>query len=188
MVVGEMDMRITIKGKRIKLIHLEPCMQNAKLLYDVEIRNKEYLLPWLLWVNDIKSPQDTLNFLVQSDERWESGKGYEYFIVLNDEIIGNCAAHTFDTKHKRAELGYWLANDYRGKGYMMEAVSLLEQELFKAGINKIIIHNDTRNIGSVNVAKNLGYELEGVLKQERWTPYENRFRDINCFAKFKNKK
>ena len=69
----------------------------------------------------------------------------------------------------------------------LEYVFKGEKELFKAGINKIIIHNDVRNIGSVNVAKNLGYELEGVLKQERWTPYENRFRDINCFAKFKNK-
>jgi len=180
-------MKYVLKGPRITLMHLEPCMHNAKLLYDVETRNKNYLLPWLLWVNDIKSPKDSFNFLVQSDKKWEEGSGYQYCIILNDEIIGDCAAHTFDTKHKRAELGYWLANDYRGKGYMMEAVSLLEKELFKAGINKIIIHNDVRNIGSVNVAKNLGYELEGVLKQERWSSYEKRFRDINCFAKFKNK-
>jgi RimJ/RimL family protein N-acetyltransferase len=90
-------------------------------------------------------------------------------------------------KDKKAELGYWLANNYRGNGYMMEAVRLLEQELFKNGFNKIIIRNDVLNKGSVNVAKNLGYELEGVLKQDNWLPYENRFRDTNCFAKFKHK-
>lgn len=180
-------MKIILKGPRIKLMRLEPCIHNAKLLYDVEIKNKDFLLPWMLWINDIKSPKDVLNFLVQSDDRWETGTRYEYAIILNNEIIGTCAAHSLNMNHKRTELSYWLANDYRGKGYMIEAISLLETELFKAGINKIIIHNDVRNIGSINVAKNLGYELEGVLKQERWTPYENRFCDINCFAKFKHK-
>lgn len=180
-------MKITLKGPRIKLMHLEPSMHNAKLVYDAEIKNKEFLLPWLLWVLDVKSPKDVHNFLIQSDKKWESGSGYEYFIVLNDEIIGNCAAHTVDTKNRKAELGYWLAGDHRGKGYMMEAVQLLEQELFKNGINKIIIHNDVLNKGSVNVAKKLDYELEGVLKQEKWVVCENRYRDINCFAKFKNK-
>ena len=180
-------MKITIKGPRIKLMHLEPCMHNAKLLYDVEVRNKDALLPWLLWVNDIKSPKDTLDFLVQSDKKWDAGQGYEYFIILGDEIIGNCAAHTVDTKNRKAELGYWLAGDHRGHGYMAEAVRLLEQELFKSGINKIIIHNDVLNTGSVNVAKKLNYELEGVLKQEKWVVPEKRYRDINCFAKFKNK-
>ena len=94
-------MKFVLKGPRIKLMHLEPSMQNAKLLYDVEIKNKEFLLPWLLWINDIKSPKDVLDFLIQSDKRWETGTGYEYSIILNDEIIGNCAAHTFDTKHKK---------------------------------------------------------------------------------------
>lgn len=180
-------MKIILKGQRIKLMHLEPCMNNAKLVYDVENRNKNFLLPWLSWARDIKSVKDTYDFLKQSDKSWENDSAYEYFIILNDEIIGNCAANSVDMKNKKAELGYWLANDYRGKGYMIEAVKLLESELFKNGFNKIIIHNDVLNKGSINVAKNLGYELEGVLKQEKWLPFENRFRDINCFAKFKHK-
>lgn len=168
-------------------MHLEPSMHNAKLVYDVEIKNKEFLLPWLLWVLDIKSPKDIHNFLIQSDKKWEKDSAYEYFIVLNDEIIGACGAVVVDKINKKAELGYWLANDYRGNGYVMEAVRLLEQELFKNGFNKIIILNDVLNAASVNVARKSGYELEAVLKQDRWTPYENRYRDTNCFAKFKNK-
>lgn len=180
-------MKIVLKGPRIKLMHLEPSLHNAKLLYDVESKNKNFLLPWLSWARDVKSVKDTYIFLKQSDKSWENDSAYEYFIVLNDEIIGNCSANSADIKNKKAELGYWLANDYRGCGYMIEAVRLLEQELFRNGFNKIIIHNDVLNTGSVNVAKNLGYELEGVLKQEKWLPKENRFRDVNCFAKFKNK-
>lgn len=180
-------MKFVLKGKRIKLMHLEPNKDNAKLLYDAEIKNKKFLLPWLQWINDLKSTKNTYDFLRYTDKNWESNLSYEYFIILNDEIIGNCSAVSVNMKDKKAELGYWLANDYRGCGYMMEAVRLLEQELFKNGFNKIIIRNDVLNKSSVNVAKNLGYELEGVLKQDNWLPYENRFRDTNCFAKFKHK-
>lgn len=180
-------MKITLKGPRIKLMHLEPSMHNAKLLYDVLMKNKGFLLPWMQWLNTTKTAKDTHNFLRQSDKKWESDSAYEYSIVLNDDIIGSCGAVVVDKKHKKVELGYWLANDHRGKGYVMEAVRLLEQELFKNGFNKTIIHTDVRNKNSINVAKKLGYELEGVLKQDRWLAYENRFRDTNCFAKFKNK-
>jgi len=168
-------------------MHLEPSMHNAKLLYNVENKNKNFLLPWLPWARDVKSTKDTLVFLKQSDKNWENDSAYEYFIILNNEIIGNCGANSVDIKNKKAELGYWLAHDYRGHGYMIEAIRLLEQELFRNDFNKIIIYNDVLNKDSVNVAKNLGYELEGVLKQENWLQKENRFRDVNCFAKFKNK-
>ena len=70
---------------------------------------------------------------------------------------------------------------------MMESVHMLEQELFRNGFNKVIIHTDVLNKNSVNVAKKLGYELEAILKQDRFLKYENRFRDTNCFAKFKHK-
>ena len=90
-------------------------------------------------------------------------------------------------ENKKVELGYWLAKDYRGHGYIMESVAVLEKELFKNGFNKIIIHTDVLNKNSVNIAKKLGYKLEAVLKQDRFLKHENRFRDTNCFVKFKNK-
>lgn len=180
-------MKYILKGKRISLIHLAPSMHNAKLMHDVLIKNKKYLLPWMQWLNTDNSVKDRYSFLVQSDKNWEKDKSYEYAVVLNDEIIGMCGAVEVDITNKKVELGYWLANDYRGHGYMMESVGVLEQELFRNGFNKIIIHTDVLNKNSVNVAKKCGYELEAVLKQDRFLKYEKRFRDTNCFVKFKNK-
>ena len=180
-------MKFVLKGTRIILMHLEPSMHNANLMYEVLIQNKNFLLPWMQWLHNTKSVKDTHKFLILSDKKWENDDAYEYAIILHDTIIGMCGAVEVDKKNKKVALGYWLANDYRGNGYVMESVSILEQELFKNGFNKIIIHNDVLNENSVNVAKKLGYKLEGVLKQDRWLSYENRFRDTNCFAKFKNK-
>ena len=180
-------MKIILKGTRVNLIHLEPSMHNAKLMYEVLMKNKSFLLPWMQWLNNTKSVKDTHKFLIQSDKNWEKDKAYEYAIVLNDVIIGMCGAVVVDKNNKKVELGYWLANDYRGNGFMMESVHMLEQELFRNGFNKVIIHTDVLNKNSVYVAKKLGYELEAILKQDRFLKYENRFRDTNCFAKFKHK-
>ena len=42
------------------------------------------------------------------------------------QIIGACGFHTWYTEHNRAEIGYaLLADDYKGKGWMSEALKLL---------------------------------------------------------------
>ena len=184
-------MKIVLKGSRITLMHLEPCIHNAKLMHEVLLKNKKHLLPWMSWAKTIKntpkSIKDRFNFLIQSDKDWENDKAYEYAIVLDDKIIGVCSAASADISNKKAELACWLAKDYRGNGYAVESVHLLEQELFKNGFYKIVIRNDVLNKDSVNLAIKTGYELEGVLKADKWLKDEKRFRDVNCFAKFKNK-
>ena len=91
-------------------------------------------------------------------------------------------------KHKSGEIGFWLSKNARGKGYMTEAVKALEAEAFKQGLNRIVIRNDIENLPSVNVAKNAGYHLDGVMRQERFSEAKNRFRDSNIWSKLKSDK
>ncbi len=184
-------MKYVLNGPRITLIHLEPSLHNAKLMQQVLLKNKKHLSPWMSWARTLKNtPQaikDRHNFLIQTDKDWDNDRAYEYVIVLNDKIIGACSATSADIPNKKAELAYWLAKDYCGNGYIAEALNILETELFKNGFNKIIIRNDTLNKNSINVAIKAGYELEGILKADKWLKHEKRFRDTNMFAKFKNK-
>ena len=68
---------------------------------------------------------------------------------------------------------------------MKEAVLALETEAFKAGINRIVIKNDTQNSRSMRVAEQCGYVLEGVMRQDAWDEYHQRLRDTNVWAKLK---
>ena len=69
---------------------------------------------------------------------------------------------------------------------MQEAVRALETEAFQAGINRIIIRNDTQNLRSARVAKKAGYTLEGIMRQDAWDDYHKRLRDTNIWAKLKS--
>lgn len=106
-------MKFVLKGPRITLMHLEPSMHNAKLMYEVLIQNKNFLLPWMQWLHNTKSVKDTHKFLIQSDKKWENDDAYEYAIILHDTIIGMCGAVEVDKKNKKVALGYWLANGNR---------------------------------------------------------------------------
>ena len=69
---------------------------------------------------------------------------------------------------------------------MQEAVHALEAEGFRAGINRIVIGNDTQNPRSAHVAERCGYVLEGVMREDAWDEYHKRFRNSNVWSKLKS--
>ena len=53
------------------------------------------------------------------------------------------------------------------------------------GFYRIVIKNDVRNIQSANVAKNAGYHLDGIMRQDRFNEKTGTFRDTNIWSKLK---
>jgi len=66
------------------------------------------------------------------------------------------------------EIGYWLRTSETGKGYMHEAIALLEQYAFTVlGANRIAITAASTNHKSCLVATASGYQLEATLFNAR---------------------
>ena len=180
-----------IETERIILIHpTQPTFQLAHDLYTVIDNSRETLREWLPWPDKTNSPEDEFNgFLMKwYKKHWDEQDGFAYLIYPKDK---NRFAGVIDLMHvseenKSAEIGYWLGNHAVGHGYMQEAVRALESVAFQAGINRIIIRNDTQNLRSVHVAKHCGYILEGVMHQDAWDEYHQRLRDTNIWAKLKS--
>ncbi|MBO4643402.1 MAG: GNAT family N-acetyltransferase [Alphaproteobacteria bacterium] len=175
-----------ISGQRISLTRPLPDKKTAGIIFNSMDKSRKALSPWLYWVNDTQSPDDTLRFLEEVDQDWNDQKQFVYAISFQNNFIGLISAICVSWRHKRVEIGYWLDTDYTGQGFMREAVSLLEKELFANGFNRIVIHTDVLNTKSANVARELGYVHEGVLRQERYSETQGRFRDTNVFSKLKS--
>ena len=58
----------------------------------------------------------------------------------------------FDHRIKRKIIVYWLNTDFKGEGYISEALTLIEKELFDNDFNRIVIHTDALNQRSATVA------------------------------------
>lgn len=103
-----------------------------------------------------------------------------YFAVANEqEAIGSIGLMQGQDVHRfTAELGYWLAEPFWGKGIMTNAVKVLSEYAFEElGIHRIFAEPYTTNIASARVLEKSGFVLEGVL-------HANVFKDGSILDQF----
>ncbi|WP_313051508.1 GNAT family protein [Stenotrophomonas cyclobalanopsidis] len=87
---------------------------------------------------------------------------------LDGPLLGICVVFALDRDAARAEIGYLLAPDKQGQGYMHEALQQVVAYLFGTlGLHRVEAEIDPRNRPSAHVLDRLGFHLEGVLRQ-RW--------------------
>lgn len=135
-------------------------------LFDAVNSSRRHLAPWLNWVGKTMKPEHSLQFIQQSQDQMHSQEALALGIFLNDQVIGGVGMHNWNHDTKNAQIGYWISGDYQGKGIIVRSLVPFVDYLFaKTGLNKLEIHYVTANKRSANVAKRLGFVLEGVLRQ-----------------------
>lgn len=95
-----------------------------------------------------------------------------FAIVINDEAVGSIGVHPqMDLYCKNAELGYWIGEEFWGKGIVPEAIKLMIAYGFKTfDISRIYARTFDTNIKSQRVLEKTGFVLEAELKE---TLYKN---------------
>jgi len=87
-------------------------------------------------------------------------------ITKQGEAIGVISIKQGQDIHKlSAELGYWLAEPYWGKGYMTETVQIFCSKIFVFfGLARIFATVCVSNQASSKVLEKAGFTLEGILR------------------------
>jgi ribosomal-protein-serine acetyltransferase len=74
--------------------------------------------------------------------------------------------HHWHQDQKRAQIGYWIAKGYEGRGLMSRSAERFVDFMFrKLGLNKVEIHSLPHNVRSLGLADRLGARLEGRIRQ-----------------------
>jgi [ribosomal protein S5]-alanine N-acetyltransferase len=88
--------------------------------------------------------------------------------VSDSRLLGECSLFNLNEQCRRAELGYTLACDAWGRGYMNEALRcLLDFGFSQLALNRVEADIDPRNLASAKSLERLGFIKEGHLRQ-RW--------------------
>lgn len=87
-------------------------------------------------------------------------------IVLNGEVIGSIGVHQLsDIYSKSAEMGYWIAEDFWGRGIVPLAIKEMLQYGFATfDIDRIFARTTHTNLASQQVLKKSGFIFEAELK------------------------
>lgn len=91
---------------------------------------------------------------------------FAFAITIDDKVIGSIGVFRQGNIHRRtAELGYYIAENYWGKGIMTEAVKQICAYVFNnSDIIRIYAEPFAYNKASCRVLEKAGFQFEGFLK------------------------
>jgi RimJ/RimL family protein N-acetyltransferase len=104
-------------------------------------------------------------------EYYEGSEVFQLGVELKEDssLLGTCTLFQLALESKRAEVGYVLARQHWGKGYMMEAATALIDTAFsKLDFNRLEADIDPRNAASAKLLERLGFKREGLLKEREF--------------------
>lgn len=147
-------------------VELRPLdMRHCEEMFELIDRNRAYLRRYLEWVDGQKSVDDARahrkKMLHKSAEDGTIVVGIWYKGCLSG-VIG-----FHPTGPKCWEIGYWLGEEYQGKGLItMSCRALIRHAFKKLNANRIEIRVEPMNDRSRAVPERLGFTHEGTLRQK----------------------
>ena len=153
---------------------LSKALNNKKIL-----DNLRDGLPYPYTENDAK---EFITAMLSSDKN----EVFAFAIVYDGKCIGSIGVFRQSNIHFRtAELGYYVAEEYWGRGLMTQAVKEICDYAFNnSDIIRIYAEPFAYNIGSQRVLEKNGFCFEGILKSNA---YKNgRVVDMKMYSKLKD--
>jgi len=139
---------------------------------------------WTLHIPHPYTARDARRWVRHAAEGRRTGRSLGLMVVRHSdgEVLGGVGLHDLEPGRTRAEVGYWIGREHRGRGYATEAVNLL----VRAGFQHLRLHRiEARvfpgNAASRGVARRCGFRFEGRLRDE--VQKDGRWRTTLLFAR-----
>ena len=106
--------------------------------------------------------KEFISAMLSADEN----ETFAFAITVDNMVIGSIGIFRQGNIHRQtAELGYYIAEEYWGKGIMTEAVKQICEYVFaKSDIIRIYAEPFAYNIASCRVLEKAGFQYEGTLR------------------------
>jgi ribosomal-protein-alanine N-acetyltransferase len=102
-------------------------------------------------------------------------------LAAGGELAGSAGFWRWVKPHFRAEIGYELAPEHRGSGYMAEALSAILRFGFETmDLHSVEANTHPQNHASIAVLERLGFRREGTLRESFL--FDGRFHDTAVFS------
>ena len=162
----------------IQLTDQAACLEHLK---DKEIYDRTLRIPYPYTEADFQARMEIVRKTAE-----QQGRPVHWAIRTEDDyLIGGCGFDGFQVgKTHRAEIGYWLAKPYWGRGIMTAVVRRACEFAFaEFGLVKIVAHVFAENAASAKVLEKCGFRQEGYLRKHYLK--DGKYRDARLFALLK---
>lgn len=140
----------------------ELSIEDAQDIFNAIDSNRPYFEKWLPFVPFTKSVKDSLDYILSVI----NSKELVYTIREGETFIGIIGFKETNLETKITELGYWLKEEFQGRGVITKATKILCDNAFnERGIKRILIKVEVGNNKSKAIAERLGFALEEIDKE-----------------------
>jgi ribosomal-protein-serine acetyltransferase len=152
--------------------------QYADEMFALTDRNRPYLRQWLPWLDGTCTPADTRQFLTLQVQGFARGESLHVTIFSDGSMAGVAGFNSLDRTNGIGYIGYWLGEEFTGKGIMTTVVrDLIEIGRSYYALQKVDIRCATRNSRSRAIPERLGFSHEGTLRRaervyDQWLDHE----------------
>jgi ribosomal-protein-serine acetyltransferase len=146
---------------------------DAEALFALVENNRNSLREWLPWVDQNIAVEDSKRFITHCASQFQNGDGFQAGIWYNHKLAGVIGYHPIDWLNLSTMIGYWLGEEFRGKGLVTEAVRMLVSYAFAHyQLHRVEIKCATKNHKSIAIPRRLGFTQEGTLREaERFSDH-----------------
>ena len=144
-------------------------LQDAEELFNLTDANRAYLHTWLPWLDSIRRVEDSRAFVRAAQAQSAQNNGAQLAIRYHGRIVGVVGHHQIDWRNRLTSLGYWIGEEFQGRGLVTTACRALMDHAFgEAGLNRIEVRCAVGNRKSRAISHRLGFRQEGVLHDAEW--------------------
>ena len=140
---------------------------DAESLLDLHLSNGEFFQNYSpIFADDFYTLDSKRKYITHSVKHREEDKNYSFgiFIKDNGKLVGDVSLyHIFRGSLQKCLIGYSLDQQYNGRGYTTEAVSLAVEFAFNdLKLHRVEAGVMLSNIGSMRVLEKAGFHREGI--------------------------
>jgi ribosomal-protein-alanine N-acetyltransferase len=160
----------TLKGRRVTLRPLRA--DDFDAWRGVRERSAGWLLKWepRLPPGQPDPSRSAAAFAARCSARqreWQLGSGYGFGIFVGSGLVGEINLSGLQRgPFQNAYVGYWVAEEFAGQGYVPEALVVLARFAFEdLGLHRVQVAIIPRNRNSRRVVEKLGLREEGLAER-----------------------
>ncbi|MCM3764274.1 GNAT family N-acetyltransferase [Neobacillus niacini] len=171
-----------------RLIIRKPMPGDGKAVYQAMQASMAELKPWMPWADREQTVDDVEANMREAHAKFLTREDLRLHIFNKEtgEFIGSSGLHRINWDIPKFEIGYWIDTRHQRKGYITEATEAITNFAFtELNAKRVEIRCDSKNNRSKAVPERLGFQLEGILKNDGLSGDGKEIRDTCIYAKIK---
>ena len=158
--------------------------RHAESIFELVNTNRVHLREWLPWVIKMETIDHFKEFIIGYQVRYINNSDVSFVMIYEGRLAGRIGVYDIDNVNKIASIGYWLGEEFTGKGIVYRACFSIINFCFSSlNLNRIEIKCATKNYKSQTIANKLNFINEGVIRDGEFI--HNQFIDLYCFSMLK---